>query len=181
MTCECSELPRTKGWFRQYLLMSKIFGWIEIGDKWRHLVGSWLSFTGKVKLRFALPVYSSPHLSWKHLPQKTGRKKIWMRSKCQMALQSVAVRLRLSDTVICCAKWNDRNPWRSLSFEHELAGFPALSPGISLAQRCVSERNSRQNPKEQLPPVFNSIRSGRQNFLPQKKWAKPNNLFIEGK
>lgn len=150
MTCECSELPRTKGWFSQYLLMSKIFGWIGISDKWRHLVGSWLSFTGKVKLRFALPVYSSPPLM--EASSSEDRQKEDVDEK---QVSDGAAERRCEAEVVRHSywgvKWNDRNPWRRLSFEHELAGFPALSPGISLAQRCVSERNSRQNPKEQLP------------------------------
>ena len=125
MTCECSELPRTKGWLRQYLL-SKIFGWIGIRAKWRHLVGSWLSFTGKVKLWFALPVYFSPSLSWKHLPQKTGRKKMWMRTECQMALQSDAVRQMLSDAVTVVPNGMREIPGETPSFDHELDGVPSI-------------------------------------------------------
>ena len=123
-----SPAPRTKGWFRQYLL-SKIFGWIGIRAKWRHLVGSWLSFTGKVKLWFALPVYFSPSLSWKHLPQKTGRKKMWMRTECQMALQSDAVRQMLSDAVTVVPN-GMRNPWRN----------PELWPWVRWSsQHCLLE------------------------------------------
>lgn len=109
MTCECSS----ECWFKSKTL-DETFGRLLTHSHW------------KVKLLFALTVFSSPPLLWKHLPQKAGRKRMWMGTKSQMELQSDAARQTLSNIVTAMPNGRRENPLEKPSFEHELDRIPGI-------------------------------------------------------
>lgn len=131
----------------------KTFGGFMIHSHW------------KVKLQFALTVFSSPPLLENiFLRRQAGIKCGWepsVRWSCGACYKADVVKHSY-----CCAKWNERkSPGETLALNMNQTESPALSPRINHAQRCVNERNSRRNLKEQLPPVLNSARLWKRKLL----------------